>query len=122
MMKHIIGLTAIGIAAILPTAVSAQIFTSGGYSSTTIFVPSGESTTTTTYYSDPNSFTTTPNTIYLGRGNHRRNYYPQPQSSVIFQQNNIYYPATQSSCTTSIIGSPIPSPIPLDQNTGRPCR
>jgi hypothetical protein len=51
-------------------------------------------------------------------------YYPYPQTSpvIIIQQPAapVYYP--QSYCTTSVIGSPIPSPYARDSVTGAVCR
>ncbi len=115
--------------AIEPGSVSAeglisQVIYPGGYSSTTIYVPFGTTTTTTTTnrvitgsysYPDPNAFSSS-TTIYNGGvyyTNHRHHQ---------FQQHNIYRGSRQSNCSTSIIASPIPSPIPLDRYTGSPCR
>ncbi len=48
-------------------------------------------------------------------------YYPYPQTSpVIIIQQPAYYP--QSYCTTSVIGSPIPTPYARDSVTGAVCR
>jgi hypothetical protein len=50
-------------------------------------------------------------------------YYPDPQTSpviVIQPPAPVYYP--QSYCTTSVIGSPIPSPYARDTVTGAICR
>jgi hypothetical protein len=51
-------------------------------------------------------------------------YYPYPQTSpvIIIQQPAapVYYP--QSYCTTSVIGSPIPTPYARDSVTGAVCR
>jgi hypothetical protein len=132
-MNKFIYLTTISTAVIsllLPSAVTAQSvfiqgFPAGGYSSTTIYIPSIETTTTTTVdrvNSDlypNNSVTTSTTTTYTGGGyplRHRRN---QGHSTVIFQ--NEYPRAAQVSCSTSIIGSPIPSPIALSPS-GQPCR
>jgi hypothetical protein len=132
-MKNFIYLTAISMAIIsllLPAKVAAQSifiqgFPSSGYSSTTIYIPSTETTTTTTVdriHSDifpNNSVTTSTTTTYTGGGYplpHRRN---QGHPTVIFQ--NEYPRAAQVSCSTSIIGSPIPSPIALNPS-GQPCR
>lgn len=46
-------------------------------------------------------------------------YYPQTSSVIIIQQP-VYYP--QSYCTTSVIGSPIPTPYARDSITGAVCR
>jgi hypothetical protein len=112
-----------------PVLVKAQGYPYGGSSTTTIYVPSTETTTTTTIiqstpttsypsnYSVPNSTTTT----YSGGGYPVRGYRQYRQPMVIFPQRNIYPSATQSTCSTSIIGSPIPSAIPLDRS-GQPCR
>ncbi len=121
-------------ASIVPTSVKAeslvsQVIYPGGYSSTTIYVPFGTTTTTTdrvimnSYsYPDSSSFSTSTTTSNGGfyHTNRRRRQYQQP--TVIFQQNNIYPGSSRSACTTSIIGSPIPSPIPFNQHTGAPCR
>jgi heme-degrading monooxygenase HmoA len=127
-MKNLIYLAAIASAILLtPASVKAQGFPYGGSSSTTIYAPSIETTTTTERLAptiispNPNSFGTSTITTYPG-GSYpvRRRQYSQP--TVILQQQNIYYPqALQSSCSTSIIGSPIPSPIALDRS-GQPCR
>jgi hypothetical protein len=84
----------------------------GGSSSTTISVP--ESTTTIDNFPRSNTFDNNNNYPH-DRRRHR-------QPTVIIQQNNIYPGNSRSNCTTTIIGSPIPSPIPLDRTTGQPCR
>jgi hypothetical protein len=132
-MNKFIYLTAISTAAIsllLPGVVSAQSvfiqgFPSSGYSSTTIYIPSTETTTTTTVdrvnsniYPDSNSVTTSTTTTYTGSSFRQRR--QQGQSTVIFQNNNPRN--TQVNCTTSIIGSPIPSPVALNSVTGGLCR
>jgi hypothetical protein len=116
-MKYLVCLTTIAttaIALLVPGSVTAQSIINqglppGGYSSTTIYVPSTETTTTTTttqvspnLYPSNNSFATSTNNYYGGRSDDRRH-----QPTVIFQQNNIYPNAAQSNCTTSVIGSPI---------------
>jgi hypothetical protein len=132
-MKNFIYLTAIATAVIsilLPAKVAAQSvfiqgFPTSGYSSTTIYIPSTETTTTTTIdrvNSDlypNNSVTTSTTTTYSGGGYPLRHRHPHGQSTVIFQ--NDYPRAAQVNCTTSIIGSPIPSPIALNPS-GQPCR
>lgn len=150
-MKNFIYLATIATTVLLaPAAVKAQPYPYGG-STTTIYVPSIESgttttttqispniyqsrngvTTTTTYYGGyPNMRTTnyygsSPNVNgYYGANDPRiNNYYYrqyQRQPTVILQQN-IYPGVGQSSCSTAIIGSPIPSPVALDRS-GRPCR
>jgi hypothetical protein len=134
-MKNFTDLAAISIAAItlfLPASVRAQSvfiqgFPSSGYSSTTIYIPSTETTTTTTVdrvnsniYPNSNSVTTSTTTTYTGGGYPIRQRHQQGQSTVIFQNN--YPRAVQANCTTSIIGSPIPSPVALNSVTGGLCR
>ncbi len=131
-MKKFICLTAISTAVIsllLPGVVRAQSvfvqgFPSGGYSSTTIYIPSTETTTTTTVdrvnsniYPGSNAVTTSTTTTYTGGS--FRNRRQQGQSTVIFQ--NLNPRNTQVNCTTSIIGSPIPSPVALNPVTGGLC-
>jgi hypothetical protein len=133
-MKIFIGLATISTAVIslaLAGSVRAQSvfiqgFPAGGYSSTTIYIPATETTTTTVdrvnsdFYPNSNSVTTSTTTTYIGGGyplHHRRQ---QGSSTVIFQNN--YPRAAQVTCTTSIIGSPIPSPVALNSVTGQPCR
>ena len=136
MMKNFICLATIAATVgtlITPGSVRAQSlyqgFPSGTSSSTTIYVPPIETTTTTTttqiaptnIYPSNNSFGTSTTTTSYGGGypiHHRRQHY---QPTIILQQQNIYPRAVQSSCSTSIIGSPIPSPIALDRS-GQPCR
>ncbi|MFM2303953.1 MAG: hypothetical protein RLZZ135_1363 [Cyanobacteriota bacterium] len=135
-MKYLVYLAAIAttaIALLVPGSVKAQTvvnqgFPPGGYSSTTIYVPSTETTTTTTttqisptLYPSNNSITTSTDRYYdNGSTSHRYQHNRKP--TVIFQQQNIYSNSIQSSCTTSVVGSPIPSPIPFDRATGQPCR
>jgi hypothetical protein len=58
--------------------------------------------------------------IIEGRGYYNRQAYPQPNSQVIIvQPQPAYYP--QSTCTTSVIGSPIPTPYARDSVTGAIC-
>jgi hypothetical protein len=148
-MKNLIYLATIATTVLLaPAAVRAQPYPYGG-STTTIYVPPIESSTTTTQispniYQSRNGVTTTttyyggyPNTRttnyygtspnvngYYGANDPRiNNYYYrqyQRQPTIILQQN-IYPVGGQSSCSTAIIGSPIPSPVALDRS-GRPCR
>ena len=130
-MNKFICLTAISTAVIsllLPSVVRAQSvfmqgFPSGGYSSTTISIPSTETTTTvervnSNIYPGSNSVTTSTTTTYTGGS--FRNRRQQGQSTVIFQNLNPRH--TQVNCTTSIIGSPIPSPVALNPVTGGLCR
>jgi hypothetical protein len=134
-MNKFICLTAISTAVIsllLPGVVRAQSvfiqgFPSSGYSSTTIYIPSTETTTTTTIdrvnsniYPSSNSVTTSTTTTYPGGGYPFRQRRQQGESTVIFQ--NINPRNTQVNCTTSIIGSPIPSPVALNSVTGGLCR
>ena len=132
-MSKFICLTAISTAVIsllLPSVVRAQSvfiqgFPSSGYSSTTIYIPSTETTTTTTVdrvnsniYPGSNSVTTSTTTTYTGGS--FRNRRQQGQSTIIFRNNDTRN--SQVNCTTSIIGSPIPSPIALNSVTGGLCR
>ena len=132
-MKSFIYLTTISTAVIcllLPDAVSAQSvfiqgFPAGNYSSTTIYIPSTETTTTTTVdrvnsniYPGSNSVTTSTTTTYTGGS--FRNRRQQGQSTIIFRNNDTRN--SQVNCTTSIIGSPIPSPVALNSVTGGLCR
>jgi hypothetical protein len=108
----------------LPTVVRAQGYPYSGSATTTIYVPSIETTTTTTTQITPsviypnNSFGTSTTTIYNGGGYNSRHRHRDRQ---IIQQQNSYPRAVQSNCSTSVIGSPIPSPIALDRS-GQPCR
>jgi hypothetical protein len=132
-MKNFIYLTTISTAVIsllLPSAVTAQSvfiqgFPVGGYSSTTIYIPSTETTTTTTVdrvnsnlYPDSNSVTTSTTTTYTSGS--FRNRRQQGSSTIIFRNNNPRN--AQVNCTTSIVGSPIPSPVALNSVTGGLCR
>jgi hypothetical protein len=126
-MKNFIYLAAIATTVLLsPGSVKAQGFPVGGSSSTTIYIPSIETTTTTTQvapiiiYPNNNSFGNSTTTIYDGGVYPIRHRHQYHQPMVILQQQNIYPRAVQSTCSTSIIGSPIPSPIPLDRS-GQPC-
>jgi hypothetical protein len=53
-------------------------------------------------------------------GGYARPGYAQP--SVIIQNNIQSSPAIGSTCSTSIVGSPISSPVATDRITGLPCR
>ncbi len=111
-MKHVVSLTillAVGSLFTLPDSASAvDVIETGGYSSTT---------TTIDNYPRNDSFYGSGNNYDRNRRDRR-----QPQV-IIIQQNNGYYPSSnRSNCSTTIIGSPIPSPIPLDRSTGQPCR
>jgi hypothetical protein len=65
----------------------------------------------------------TPSSLMI-QGRNYGGYYPysQPSSVIIIQQPTapVYYP--QSYCTTSVIGSPIPTPYARDSVTGAICR
>jgi hypothetical protein len=117
---------------VLAQGVFVEPFPSTGYSSTTIYVPSlSEATgyingTTTTTIVAPGSQSTYSNNNYFpgsntfsGSNGYRNRRYPQP--TVIFIQPTLYPRSIQSACSTSIVGSPIPSPIGLNQS-GMPCR
>jgi hypothetical protein len=123
-MKNLIRFATISTVVLLaPTLVNAQGYPSGAPIQT-IYVPPIETTTITPTQITPiiiqpnyNSFGTSTTTTYHGGGRpirQRRQQYQHQQSTVI------YPPAVQSSCSTSIIGSPIPSPIALDRS-GQPC-
>ena len=130
MMKYSVYLMTVvmsSISLIVPRSVNGaelitQVIYPGGYPSTVIYVPSETTVTTTTdriitnSYPENNSFSTYSNDDYSA--NRRRKQYRQP--TIVIQQNNIYPGASQSTCSTSVIGSPIPSPIPLDRS-GMPC-
>jgi hypothetical protein len=132
-MKNLTYLTAIATTAIgllLPAAVTAQSivvqsFPQQSYSSTTIYVPSQQTTTTTTV--SPNLYPSNEsyiqsNSSYRGKSDRQR-YRQSTDPTIIIVQPNTNYPrAVRSRCTTSIIGSPIPSPIALDRFTGQPCQ
>jgi hypothetical protein len=64
----------------------------------------------------------TPSSLII-QGRNYGGYYPYPQTSpvIIIQQPAapVYY---QQSCTTSVIGSPIPTPYARDSVTGAVCR
>lgn len=138
-MKNFIYLATIATTIIGPLTVDSvqaqsvfiQPFSSTGYSSTTIYVPSlpeaagynnGTTTTTIVVPVSPNIY---PNNNYFpgsntfGGNGYRNRRYPQP--TVILTQPTLYPRAIQSTCSTSIIGSPIPSPIAVNQS-GIPCR
>jgi hypothetical protein len=96
------------------SAGAVDVIEMGGYSFT-ISIPT--TTTTTPIDNYPNN-----NPFYGDRPNYDRNRQDRRQHRVI-PPNNVYYPpSNRSNCTTTIIGSPIPSPIPIDRHTGQPCR
>ena len=136
-MKALIFLATIAttvVSTFVPSAATAQgvfvqPFPSTGYSSTTIYVPSVEPVIISpTDRSVPFIYPTynynyLPNTTtYYERGypNNRNRVYRQ-QPPVIIQQPNGYPRSVQPTCTTNVIGSPIPSPIALDRYTGMSC-
>lgn len=134
-MKSFIYLTSIATTVIclfMPESVLAQsIFGqnfSSGYSSTTIYIPSTQTTTTTTIdrinsntYPDRNSVTISTTTNYSTGVDPIRHRRQQRQPTAILPQQNIYPHPIRSHCTTSIIGSPIPSPVPINSVTGQLC-
>jgi hypothetical protein len=61
-----------------------------------------------------------PNSNDTYYGGYARPGYERP--SVIIQKNSPYPPAIGSTCSTSIVGSPISSPVAIDRFTGLPCR
>jgi hypothetical protein len=137
MMKNLTYLAAsVGttITLLMPVAVRAQStvvqsWPQQGYSSTTIYVPTQQTTTTTTTTIVSPSLYPSNESYIQTDSNYRGGYYRQrsrqsSQPTVIIVQPSInnYPPATRSRCTTSIIGSPIPSPIALDRFTGQPCQ
>jgi hypothetical protein len=132
-MKNLTYLTAIAVVTIgllLPAAVRAQSvvvqsFPQQGYSSTTIYVPAQQPTTTTIV--SPNLYPSNESYIqtdsnYRGRS-YRQRYRQSTEQTITIVSPNINYPrAVPSRCTTSIVGSPIPSPIAIDRFTGQPCQ
>jgi hypothetical protein len=111
-------------ASIFAQTIPGQSFPYNGQSSTTIFAPSTETMTTTqsppiiTY---PNNSVGSSITTYGGSSYPIRRYRQYSQPTVVFPHQNIYPRAIQSTCSTVIIGSPIPSAVSLDRSTGRPC-
>lgn len=111
-----------------------QPFPSSGYSSTTIYVPSvapiiitPTDRATQNIYPNINYFPNSTATYdrsgdRIYRDPQYRQYRQYRQPPLIFQQQEIYPRSIQPTCTTTIIGSPIPSPIALDRYTGTPCR
>ncbi|PSB56508.1 hypothetical protein [Chamaesiphon polymorphus] len=113
-------ITCLGTGAVRAQGVFVQPFPSTGYSSTIIYVPStvpdGNYNNRTIEYEsvNPNIYPTngyygsTTTTIYDNGGTFGRSY-------------RDYRNPARVTCSTSIIGSPIPSPIALGTN-GQPCR
>jgi hypothetical protein len=117
-VKHVISLTMFlltGSLFIAPHSAGAvDVIETGSYSFT-ISIPTITTTTTIENYPRNNPF-------YGDSNNFDRNRQDRGQQRVI-SPSNVYYPRNNHrSCTTMIIGSPIPSPIPIDRNTGQPCR
>ena len=110
-----------------------QPFPASGYSSTTIYVPSvapilivPTDRSIQNIYPNSNYFPNSTTTYYdsgdrIYRDPQYRQYRQYRQPPLIFRQQEIYPRSIQSACTTTIIGSPIPSPIALDRYTGLPC-
>jgi hypothetical protein len=122
------------IGTLIPSAARAQgvfvqPFPSTGYSSTTVYIPSVEpiiinQTDRTTPFIYPTyNYNYLPNSnTYYDRGypnNRNRGYRQQPP--IVIQQPNGYPRNVQPTCTTNVIGSPIPNPIALERYTGMPC-
>jgi hypothetical protein len=113
---------------VLAQTVFVQSVSSNGNASNTIYLPSKKATTITTIervtsnlYQNNNPITTSTTTTYSDGaypGYHRHQY---GQSTIILQQQNIYPRAVRAACSTSIMGSPIPSPIALNVSTGQIC-
>jgi hypothetical protein len=107
-VRNVIGLTiflSFGTLFIAPNSAGAvEVIETGGYSSTT---------TTIDNYPRNNSFN--------DRDNYSRNRRHHQERETV-RQKNVYPSSDRSNCTTTIIGSPIPSPIPIDRYTGQPCR
>jgi hypothetical protein len=130
-MKNLIYLTAIATTAslLLPGAVRGQSvvtqsYPPQGYSATTIYIPAQQVPTTTTvnpnlYPSNEAYIQTSPS--YRGRS-YRQRYRQSSQPTVIVRPNLNYPRAVRSQCTTTIIGSPITSPVAIDRSTGQPCQ
>jgi hypothetical protein len=112
-----------------------QPFPARGYSSTTIYVPTlpqaGRSTNDinpTRYdpfapnvYPNSNSFPGLLDTPYYGSSYPNTRFIPTPPPKVVFPEQNFYGGKFYNTCTTAIIGRPIPSPIALNRYTGTPC-
>lgn len=125
-------ITSLAPSSVRAQGVFVQPFPSTDYSSTTIYIPSvepiinspsvgGVSTTISPTY-NYNYLPNLPTNYYnSGYPIYRDRLYRQ-QPPIIIQQPNDYYPRSlRQTCTTSVIGSPIPSPIALDRYTGMPC-
>jgi hypothetical protein len=60
-----------------------------------------------------------PRSVYV---NGQGYYSPYPQVIIIQQQQPYYNPQPTNNCTTTVVGSPIPSPYARDSVTGAICR
>jgi hypothetical protein len=132
-MKISIYLTAIattvisflGTTAVRAQGVFVQPFPSTGYSSTTIFVPS--TLPDRGYTSSPSEYGAVDPNLYQKNGTFGStttlfDYNPNYDNNGTYgSRYRNYRNPTRLTCSTSIIGSPIPSPIALDAN-GQPCR
>ncbi|AFY95435.1 hypothetical protein [Chamaesiphon minutus] len=118
-------ITCLGMGSARAQGVFVQPFPSTGYSSTTIFVPSnvpdrGYTSSPSEYGAvDPNLYQ---NNRTFGSTTTIYDYSPNYGSKVTYGSSyRNYRKPAQVTCSTSIIGSPIPSPIALGAN-GQPCR
>jgi hypothetical protein len=132
-MKNLTYLTAIATTSITlflsgvvkAQSILTQSFPQQGYSSTTIYIPAQQPTTITpvspNLYPSNESYIQT-DSSYLDRS-YRQRYRQSTEPTIIIVRPNINNsPAVPSRCTTSIVGSPIPSPVAIDRATGQPCR
>jgi hypothetical protein len=128
-------------ALVTPGAVGAQgvlfePFPSSGYSSNLIYVPSTvpigvynnapsgyDRVNPNIYPIDNGTFGRSTTTIYDRNGTVGGTYRPYSSSgqTVIVTPQYVYPRSSQYICSTSIVGSPIPSPVALGTN-GQPCR
>ncbi len=130
-MKNSICLTALAATAslLLPGVVRAQSvvtqsYPSQSYPATTIYIPARQVPPTTIvspnlYPSNESYIQTSPS--YRSRS-YRQRYRQSPQSTTIVRPNLNSPRGVGSQCTTTIIGSPIPSPVAIDRSTGQPCQ
>jgi hypothetical protein len=124
-------ITCLGTAAVRAQGVFVQPFPSTGYSSTTIYVPStipdrGYTSSPSEYGAvDPNLYQNnrtfgSTTTTYDYSPNY--DYNPNYDNNVTYGSRYRNYPnPARVTCSISIIGSPIPSPIALGAN-GQPCQ
>ncbi len=113
---------------VLAQTVFVQSVSSNGNASNTIYIPSRKATTITTiervtsnFYPNNGVTTSSTTTSYSGGTYPSYHNYQQGQSTIILQQQNVYPRAVKAACSTSIIGSPIPSPVALNVATGQLC-